>query len=84
MTLSRFRPPRGFTLIELLVTVTIITLLLAILLPSVSRSMLAARIAACASNYHQWGVSVTTYAVGSQNALPRFDMPGTGRNMPNV
>jgi prepilin-type N-terminal cleavage/methylation domain-containing protein/prepilin-type processing-associated H-X9-DG protein len=72
--------PRAFTLIELLVVVAIIALLIAILLPSMGRAQFVGRMTVCASNYHQWGVASVSYATSQRNALPRFDMPGTGAN----
>jgi len=51
----------GFTLIELLVVITIIALLVAVLLPSLSRARLAARQVVCASNIRQIGLPMTAY-----------------------
>ena len=52
---------RGFTLIELLVVIAIIALLMAILMPALQRVRKQARLAACQSNMHQWGLCFTMY-----------------------
>jgi prepilin-type N-terminal cleavage/methylation domain-containing protein/prepilin-type processing-associated H-X9-DG protein len=46
----------GFTLIELLVVIAIISLLLAILIPSLKRARNNARAVVCQSNLKQWGL----------------------------
>ncbi|HVS70224.1 MAG TPA: prepilin-type N-terminal cleavage/methylation domain-containing protein [Phycisphaerae bacterium] len=60
----------GFTLIELLVVVAIIALLISILLPSLARARDQAKKTACASNLHQLGIALTTYAAEFENNLP--------------
>ena len=45
---------KGFTLIELLVVIAIIALLLAILMPALSRVKQQARSSACKANMHSW------------------------------
>jgi prepilin-type N-terminal cleavage/methylation domain-containing protein/prepilin-type processing-associated H-X9-DG protein len=67
----------GFTLIELLVVVSIIALLIAILLPSLARAKNNAKKTACASNMHQMGVALNTYATEYENNVP----PETGRGI---
>jgi prepilin-type N-terminal cleavage/methylation domain-containing protein/prepilin-type processing-associated H-X9-DG protein len=52
---------RAFTLIELLVVVSIIVLLIALLMPALSRSRLAARGVACLSQTRQLQNAVTAY-----------------------
>jgi prepilin-type N-terminal cleavage/methylation domain-containing protein/prepilin-type processing-associated H-X9-DG protein len=67
----------GFTLIELLVVVSIIALLIAILLPSLARAKNNAKKTACASNLHQIGIALNTYAAEYDNNVP----PETGRGV---
>jgi prepilin-type N-terminal cleavage/methylation domain-containing protein/prepilin-type processing-associated H-X9-DG protein len=63
------RQTRGFTLIELLVVVTIIALLLAILLPSLSGARRVAKTAACAANLRQITLAMNEYATEWEQAL---------------
>lgn len=56
------RRSRAFTLIELLVVVTIITLLVAILVPSMRLARDATRIVVCTSNQRQIAVGALSYA----------------------
>ena len=52
----------GFTLIELLVVVSIIALLIAILLPSLKKARTQAKITKCATQLHDIGVALMSYA----------------------
>ena len=60
----------AFTLIELLVTITIISLLMALLLPIIGTVRETARQVVCASNLRQIGVLELSYAAGHAGTVP--------------
>ena len=61
---------KGFTLIELLLVISIIALLLAILIPSLRKVRLQAKIALCASNQHQILLALGGYQAENDSKLP--------------
>jgi prepilin-type N-terminal cleavage/methylation domain-containing protein/prepilin-type processing-associated H-X9-DG protein len=67
-TLTSKRKP-GFTLIELLVVIAIIALLMAVLLPALSRAREGGKRAACLSNVRQLTTSWMTYANANDDKL---------------
>src|SRR5947207_12758274 len=63
-------PPRAFTLVELLVVIGIIALLLAILLPALSRVREASNRAKCLANIAELRRAVLLYAHDNKDHLP--------------
>jgi prepilin-type N-terminal cleavage/methylation domain-containing protein len=64
------RTSRAFTLVELLVVIGIIALLLAMLLPALSRAREGARRAVCLNNITQLGKATLLYAHDNRDHLP--------------
>ena len=62
----------GFTLIELLVVVGIIALLIAILVPTLSKARTSARSTVCMSNQRQLAAGTMAYATAQRNVLPAY------------
>jgi prepilin-type N-terminal cleavage/methylation domain-containing protein len=60
----------GFTLVELLVVIGIIALLVAVLLPALTKARRAANTIACASNLRQTLQAMATYVAQSQGYIP--------------
>ncbi|MBN1507547.1 MAG: type II secretion system protein, partial [Sedimentisphaerales bacterium] len=63
----------GFTLIELLVVISIIALLMAILMPALSRAKEQARTIGCRSNLKQYGMGLRMYLDENQYKFPDAD-----------
>ena len=76
----------AFTLIELLVVISIISLLISILLPSLRKARYEVRRVICASNLHDIGVAIHAYAVDFNDSIPfgPESRPVTGSNFYTV
>lgn len=61
----------AFTLVELLVVISIIALLMAILVPSLSKARDQSKVSVCLSNLRQIGIAIHTYADQHNGAIPR-------------
>lgn len=61
---------KGFTLVELLVVISIIALLLAILMPSLSKAKQQAREIVCRSRLSQMGIAAAMYADSNKGMFP--------------
>jgi prepilin-type N-terminal cleavage/methylation domain-containing protein/prepilin-type processing-associated H-X9-DG protein len=61
---------KGFTLIELLVVVAIISVLIAMLMPALSRARESARAALCSSNQKSIGLATQQYVMDNNGSLP--------------
>ena len=64
------QPHKAFTLIELLVVIAIVSLLLAVLLPSLRKARLQARQVVCASNLRSIGMAIHSYANDFNDTIP--------------
>src|SRR5258706_6456591 len=73
----------GFTLVELLVVIGIIALLVAILLPSMSRARQQAQAVQCASNLKQIGAAVQIYLNQNKGFLSRWSNSTNWQNPAN-
>src|SRR5512145_2434854 len=61
---------RAFTLVELLVVIGIVTVLIAMLLPALTKARKQAVAVACASNMRQIGGAMLMYANANKGKLP--------------
>lgn len=60
---------RAFTIVELLVVISILGILLALLLPALSRARAGSRSAVCAARMHQVGLGWMIYATDNQGVV---------------
>jgi prepilin-type N-terminal cleavage/methylation domain-containing protein len=67
---ASYRRLCGFTLIELLVVISILSLLVSILLPSIVKAKEHAKLLVCASNLHNVGLAIHTYSMDYNDTIP--------------
>ena len=78
------RRARAFSLVELLVVVAIIALLIAVLLPSLSRARSKANATKCGSNLRQIGIGLVAYnAENNDYNIPSYNLPPLGNSSTN-
>ena len=82
MTRLARRQDDGFTLVELLVVIGIIAILIAILMPALSRAQTQALQVACASNERQVVMGALAYANDWKRQLPTMIGPATSNQLP--
>jgi len=63
----------AFTLIELLVVISVVVLLMALLLPALSRARRQARAVVCQGNLRQWGLRVTVGAADDDTSTQKWN-----------
>jgi prepilin-type N-terminal cleavage/methylation domain-containing protein len=73
----------AFTLVELLVVIGIIAVLIAVLLPALSKARVQASKLQCASNLRQVGICLRMYAETSKGAIPDTLISGV-HNLSNI
>jgi prepilin-type N-terminal cleavage/methylation domain-containing protein/prepilin-type processing-associated H-X9-DG protein len=64
-------PGQGFTLIELLVVISIVSLLIALLLPALGAARKSAKMTQCAVNFRQVGMAAHSYASDNKDYTTR-------------
>jgi prepilin-type N-terminal cleavage/methylation domain-containing protein/prepilin-type processing-associated H-X9-DG protein len=83
-SVSKFHIQKGFTLLELLVVVAAIGILLALLLPAMSRAREKGTSARCISNLRQLALAATLYADDHEDALPWQERHWTSPSNPTA
>lgn len=72
----------GWTLLETLIVISLLALLIAVLVPSLSNSRAIAKRAACAAGMHNIHQGLWTYAAENRSVLPPFAFSDYHGNLP--
>ena len=80
---SKHPAPRGFTLVELLVVIGIISVLIAILMPALTRARMSADLVKCQANFRQIYSAISIYTNENRGVLPRSSSVIPGTAMPD-
>jgi len=75
---------KGFTLVELLVVVTVVGILLALVLPALSKAPEKGKSIRCISNLRQLAIAATLYADDNEDALPWSERHWTSPSNPTA
>src|SRR5262249_1681977 len=79
------RKREAFTLVELLVVIAIIAVLIAIVLPALTRARYQAQVTTCAARIRDLSQGLLMYASENRGYFPRYDIPiSTGLNTCDV
>jgi len=81
---TRFHCQRGFTLVELLVVIAILAILMALLLPVISRTRQKAQGVFCLNNLKQLGLSWASYSSDNSDKIPPNNGDKQAGYNPNV
>src|ERR1035437_5358473 len=71
---------KAFTLVELLVVIGIIAILIAMLLPALSKAREAATSVVCCSNLRQCGIAIRAYVQDNNSRFPFLSNYGDGHD----
>jgi len=75
--IPKFHPPRGFTLIELLVVIAVIAILMALLMPALSRAREQGKRMVCMNNAKTLAMAWTMYCDEHAGNMPKANVDAT-------